>query len=321
LIPSDQIKVVIAEAGAIRETVNSRHPLAADGKRLRTVLAVTAGYFVIELVAGYFANSLALMTDAVHLLTDIAALCLSLFTLWIAAKPAQGARTYGYLRAEILGALVNGVMLWVLVIFVWIEAAGRLRHPEPVKGLTVMAVAVIGVVINAFSAWMTMGGGDDGHGHHHGGMAQHAVFLHVLSDLVSSIGVLIAGAVTWLTGWGVADPAVSIVIGGLIIYGSWGLVRESVDILLESVPPHMDLDEVRDGLMAVTGTTEVHDLHVWCLASRQYALSAHAVVAPEADHDRVLGEMADVLERKFKIQHMTVQLEGDSRKEREPGHF
>jgi cobalt-zinc-cadmium efflux system protein len=289
---------------------------------LWTVLGVTVVYFVIELVAGYFANSLAVMTDAVHLLTDIAAVCLSLFTLWIAAKPAQGARTYGYLRAEILGTLVNGVMLWVLVVFVWIEAAGRLHNPEPVKGLAVMAVALAGIGINSFSAWMTAGVPDDGHGHgQHGGMARRAVFLHVLSDLASSIGVLIAGAITWLTGWSTADPVVSILIGGLIIYGSWGLVRESVDILLESVPPQIDLDEVRDRLLAITGTTEVHDLHVWCLASRQYALSAHAVVMAEVDHDRVLGEMADVLEHKFKINHMTVQLECDNRKEREPEHF
>jgi cobalt-zinc-cadmium efflux system protein len=208
----------------------------------------------------------------------------------------------------------------VLVIFVWIEAAGRLRNPQPVKGLEVMGVAAVGIAINSFSAWMTAVGADDGHGHN-SGMARRAVFLHVLSDLASSIGVLTAGGITWLTGWSTADPAVSILIGGLIIYGSWGLVRESVDILLESVPPNIDLNEVRDGLLAITGTTEVHDLHVWCLASRQYALSAHAVVVAEADHDRVLGEMADVLEHKFRIHHMTVQLECDSRKEREPGHF
>ena len=297
-----------------------RTPQAVDSRRLWTVLAVTAAYLVIELVTGYFANSLALMTDAVHLLTDIAALCLSLFTLWIASKPAQGARTYGYLRAEILGALVNGVMLWVLVVFVWIEAAERLHHPEPVKGPEVMAVALAGIGINSFSAWMTKGGADHSHGNT-GGMARRAVFLHVMSDLASSIGVLMAGAIIWLTRWSIADPAVSILIGGLIIYGSWGLVRESVDILLESVPPHIDLDEVRNGLLAVSGTTEVHDLHVWCLASRQYALSAHAVVRAEADNDLVLAEMADVLEHKFKIHHMTVQLECDSRKEREPGHF
>jgi cobalt-zinc-cadmium efflux system protein len=312
--------VATSDAIAIKDAAASRHPLASDSKRLWTVLAVTVAYFVIELAAGYLANSLALMTDAVHLLTDIAALCLSLFTLWIAAKPAHGARTYGYLRAEILGALVNGVMLWVLVVFVWIEAAERLRHPEPVNGLDVMAVALVGIGINSFSAWMTASGTDDGHGHG-GGMARRAIFLHVLSDLASSIGVLISGTVTWLSEWSAADPAVSILIGGLIIYGSWGLVRESVDILLESVPPNIDLDEVRDGLLAITGTTEVHDLHVWCLASRQYALSAHAVVAAEADHDRVLGEIADVLERKFRIHHMTVQLECDSRKEREPEHF
>jgi len=309
--------VAASEAIAIGQA--NRHQSTSDNQRLWTVLAVTTAYFVIELTAGYLANSLALMTDAVHLLTDIAALCLSLFTLWVAAKPAQGARTYGYLRAEILGALVNGVMLWVLVIFVWIEAAGRLRNPEPVKGLEVMMVAAVGIGINSFSAWMTAGD-DDGHGHG-SGMARRAVFLHVLSDLASSIGVLIAGAITWLAGRSMADPAVSILIGCLIIYGSWGLVRESVDILLESVPPHIDLNEVRDGLLAVTGTTEVHDLHVWCLASRQYALSAHAVVVAEADHDRVLSEMADVLEDKFKINHMTVQLECDNRKEREPEHF
>jgi cobalt-zinc-cadmium efflux system protein len=303
-----------------RQRAGGHHaPRIGDSRRLRAVLSVTAVYFLIELGAGYWANSLALMTDAFHLLTDIAALCLSLFTLWIAAKPARGARTYGYLRAEILGALVNGVALWVLVIFVWIEAAGRLRHPEPVNGFAIMAVAAAGIAINSFSAWMTAER-DEAHGDQ-GGMAKRAIFVHVLSDLASSIGVLIAGTVAWLTGWNEADAAVSILIGALIIYGSWGLVRESVDILLESVPPHLDLDEVRGGLLGVTGTTEVHDLHIWCLASREYALSAHAVVAAEADHDRVLGEMAEVLDREFKIRHMTVQLECANRRDIEPDHF
>jgi len=299
----------------------------SDSRRLRIVLAVTAAYFIIELTFGYWANSLALITDAFHLLTDIAALCLSLFTLWIAAKPASGGRTYGYLRAEILGALVNGVALWVLVIFVWIEAVGRLRHPEPVEGLTVMAVASAGILINSFSAWMTKNSSDDNHGHGGGNgngsgtMARRSVFLHVLSDLASSIGVLIAGAIAWLTGWSVADPAVSILIGALIIYGSWGLVRESVDILLESGPSHMDLEQVRSGMMAIAGATEVHDLHVWCIASREYALSAHAVITADADHDQVLSDIAEVLKRDFKIEHMTVQLECANRKESEPGHF
>jgi cobalt-zinc-cadmium efflux system protein len=290
-------------------------PVSTDNRRLLTVLAVTAFFFAAELIGGYFANSLALMTDAVHVLTDIAALCLSLLALWISSRPASGAKTFGYLRAEILGALFNGLLLWVLVIFVWFEAAQRLRDPPAVNSPMMMAVATFGIVINSFSAWMTSGAG------RRGGMAVRSVFVHVVSDLVGSIGVLIAGALTWFTGWREADPIVSIVIGCLIVYGSWELVRDGVDILMESVPAHIDLDELRKDLLAVSGTEEVHDLHVWCLTSRQFALSAHAVVEGAADQDRVLCDMAALLEQKFNIHHITVQLERDNRKTTEPAHF
>jgi cobalt-zinc-cadmium efflux system protein len=288
--------------------------VAPDRRRLLIVLTVTTLFFIAELVGGYYANSLALMTDAVHLLTDIAALCLSLLALWISSRPASGAKTYGYLRAEILGALLNGLLLWVVVVFIWFEAAQRLRHPPAVHSPIVMAIAILGIVVNSFSAWITSG-------HGHGGMAVRSVFVHVLSDLLGSIGVLIAGAVIYFTGWRAADPLISIFIGILIVYGSWELVSDGVDILMESVPSHIDLDELRRDLLAVTGTEEVHDLHVWCLTGRQLALSAHAVVASAADQDRVLGDMAAVLEHKFNIRHMTVQLERDNRKPVEPEHF
>jgi cobalt-zinc-cadmium efflux system protein len=152
-------------------------------------------------------------------------------------------------------------------------------------------------------------------------MAMRAVFVHVISDLVGSIGVLVSGALNYFTGWMQADPAVSILIGGLVLYGSWGLVREGVDILMESVPRHIDLDEMRTDLLAVSGTEEVHDLHVWCLTTRQIALSAHAVVAADADRDRVLAEMCHLLQSKFDIHHLTLQLECDNRREHEPEHF
>jgi cobalt-zinc-cadmium efflux system protein len=292
--------------------------LINDRRRLRVVLAVTAGYFVTELAGGLYANSLALLTDAVHMLTDIAALCLSLLTLWISSRPATVGKTYGYLRAEILGALMNGLLLWLLVAFIWVEAVGRLRHPPVVRGATVMAIALVGIAVNSFSAWMTCGTArESGRAR----MAVRAVFVHVVSDLVGSLGVLASGAITYFTGWLEADPAVTFLIGWLIIYGSWGLVREGVDILMESVPSEIDLDELRDDLLAVTGTEEVHDLHVWCLTSRQFALSAHAVVASDVDQDRILSDMSALLEEKFKIRHVTVQLERDNRKEREPGHF
>ena len=301
--------------------MDNRQPRAtadSDRRRLLIILGVTSVYFVTELVGGYLTGSLALLSDAVHMLTDIAALCLGLLTLWISTRPASSAKTYGYLRAEILGALLNGLFLWLLVVFIWIEAAGRLRNPRPVSGLGVMAVAIVGIGVNAFSAWMTS---TDAPGDPRRGMAIRAVFVHVISDLVGSVGVLASGALNYFTGWMQADPAVSILIGCLVLYGSWGLVREGVDILMESVPSHIDLDEMRNDLLAVSGTEEVHDLHVWCLTTRQIALSAHAVVTPDADRDRVLAEMCHLLQTKFGIHHLTLQLERDNRREHEPEHF
>ncbi len=301
--------------------MDNREPRAtadSDRRRLLVVLGVTSVYFVTELVGGYLTGSLALLSDAVHMLTDIAALCLGLLTLWISTRPASSAKTYGYLRAEILGALLNGLFLWLLVVFIWIEAVGRLRNPRSVSGLGVMAVAIVGIGVNTFSAWMTSA---EPAGGSRRGMAVRAVFVHVVSDLVGSVGVLASGAVNYFTGWMQADPAVSILIGGLVLYGSWGLVREGVDILMESVPSHIDLDEMRNDLLAVSGTEEVHDLHVWCLSTRQIALSAHAVVAADADRDRVLAEMCHLLQTKFDIHHLTLQLECDNRREREPEHF
>jgi cobalt-zinc-cadmium efflux system protein len=302
--------------------VERAHPhliALSDRRRLLIVLAIAAVYCVTELVAGYLTNSLALLSDAVHMLTDVAAICLSLLTLWISTRPATGGKTFGYLRAEILGALLNGLFLWLLVVVIWIEAVHRLRTPEHVKELGVMAVAVVGIVVNSFAAWITTAAG--AHAQGRGGMAVRAVFVHVVSDLIGSLGVLISGALVYFTGWWEADPIASLLIGALVLYSSWGLVREGVDILMESVPAHIDLDQLRDDLLAVEGAKEVHDLHVWCLTSRQFALAAHCVISPEADHDRVLSDMHRMLEDKFNIRHMTVQLERDSRREHEPEHF
>jgi cobalt-zinc-cadmium efflux system protein len=283
---------------------------------LLIVLAVTAAYFLTELIGGFYTNSLALLSDAVHLLTDLAAIGLSLFALWIAARPAQGGKTYGYLRAEILGALVNGLFLWVLVAFLFFEAMRRIGAPQTVHGLGVMVIAAVGLIVNSFSAWLTHQGGHQ----HDRGMALRATFIHVVSDLAGSLGVLVAGALIYFTHWHLADPLVSMFIGVLILYGSWGLISEGVDILMEAVPAHIDVDELRQGLLSVAGTEEVHDLHVWCLTAREYALSAHAVVNDRVDSDQVLSDMSAVLAR-FNIHHMTVQLERDSRRQHEPEHF
>jgi cobalt-zinc-cadmium efflux system protein len=297
------------------ESTHSHNLRNEERQRLQLVLTITTLYFAAELAGGWFANSLALLSDAVHMLTDIAALCLGLFTLWISSRPATAGKTYGYLRAEILGALFNGLLLWLLVAFLWFEAIKRLRNPQAVNGLPVMMIAAVGIVMNLAFAWITLGPRNLS-----AGMALRAVLVHVVSDMIGSVGVLLAGALTYF-GWRQADSGVSFLIGCLIIYGSWGLIREGVDILMESVPADVNLEELRRDLMAVSGTRELHDLHVWCLTSHQFALSAHAVVAEDADQDRVLSDISVLLERKFKIRHMTVQLERDNRRKHEPEHF
>jgi cobalt-zinc-cadmium efflux system protein len=297
------------------ESIHSHTFRDSERLRLQIVLGITAGYFAAELAGGWLANSLALLSDAVHILTDIAALCLGLFTLWISSRPATVGKTYGYVRAEILGALFNGLLLWLLVAFLWLEAVERLRNPPVVNGLPVVAIAAVGIVMNLTVARIMVGSRNLS-----AGMALRALLLHVVSDLIGSVGVLLAGLLTYF-GWRQADSGVSFLIGGLIIYGSWGLIREGVDILMESVPAGVDVEELRRDLLSVTGTRELHDLHVWCLTSHQFALSAHAVVAKDADQDRVLSDISVLLERKFKIRHMTVQLERDNRRESEPEHF
>jgi cobalt-zinc-cadmium efflux system protein len=297
------------------EPIHSHTFRYSERSRLQIVLGITAGYFAAELAGAWLANSLALLSDAVHILTDIAALCLGLFTLWISSRPATAGKTYGYVRAEILGALFNGLLLWLLVAFLWFEAVERLRNPPVVNGLPVVAIAAVGIVMNLTVARIMVGSRNLS-----AGMALRALLLHVVSDLIGSVGVLLAGLLTYF-GWRQADSGVSFLIGGLIIYGSWGLIREGVDILMESVPAGVDLEELRRDLLSVAGTRELHDLHVWCLTSHQFALSAHAVVAEDADQDRVLSDISVLLERKFKIRHMTVQLERDNRRESEPEHF
>jgi len=289
--------------------------MLSERTRLHWVLIVATLFLVAEVVGGVYSNSLALLSDAVHVLTDVGAICLSLFTIWVSSRPAGVSKTYGYLRAEILGALFNALFLWVAVAFIFIEAIHRIQQPHPVAGLPVMVLAVAGIAINSFAAWMTYAKGG------RAGMALRAVFVDAVADLLGSCGVLIAGGLVYFTGWTRADPVVSMLLGLLIIYGSWGLIREGVDILMEAVPAHINLEELRGDLLAIAGTAEVHDLHVWCLTTREYALSAHAVVAGGADPDRVLSDMSQILERKFNIRHMTVQLERDSRRKNEPAHF
>jgi cobalt-zinc-cadmium efflux system protein len=283
---------------------------------LRSGVVVTTLLCVAELVGGWFTNSLALMSDAVHMFTDVVALALALFALWIGTRQATETKTFGYYRAEILAALVNGVALWFVVVLIVAEGWARLQRPPAVAGGGMLALALVGLGANLFVARRLRE-------HRHRSLNLRGAYLHVLSDLLGSAGAVAAGLVILATGWNRADPVASLLIAGLILFASWSLVSEAVDVLMEAVPAHIDVDALRRSLERVPGTDEVHDLHVWSLTTGRYALSAHAVVRGDHDHgadDSILAAMADVCARDFHIDHVTIQLEHESRRAAEPSH-
>jgi cobalt-zinc-cadmium efflux system protein len=276
-------------------------------------LVVTAVLCVAELVGGWWTNSLALMSDAAHMFTDVAALALTLFALWIGSRPASESKTFGYYRAEILAALVNGVLLVVIVLFIVAEAWRRLQDPPAVAGGGMLGLALLGLGLNVFVALRLRE-------HRTHSLNLRGAYLHVLSDLLGSVGAVAAGAVIVLTGWNMADPVASALIAVLILFGSWALVREAVDVLMEAVPAHIDVEVLRRRLERVPGTHEVHDLHVWSLTTGRYALSAHAVVTGAEGDDAILAAMAELCAREFHIDHVTIQIEHESRRAAEPRH-
>jgi cobalt-zinc-cadmium efflux system protein len=285
------------------------HAHTSSISRLRIALAITAVILVAEAVGGYLANSLALIADAGHMLTDVAALALSLFVAWFSQRPETPKRTYGYLRLEILAAFLNGATL--LLISVWIiwEAINRLRSPEHVQSGLMLAVAALGLVANAISAWVLRPQGDDN-------LNVRGAYLHILGDLLGFVGTIIAAILIHTLGWVVADTIASVVVSALILRGAWSLVRDSVDVLLESTPSHISAASVRDQLVAIPGIESVHDLHVWTVTSNVIAMSVHAIVREPERHQHVLEHVLDAM-RLFGIQHVTVQLERKEMYERE----
>lgn len=274
----------------------------ADTRRLKWALAITAVFMVAEAVGGFLANSLALLADSGHMLTDVGALGLSLFVAWFSRQPASPQKTYGYLRWEILAAFINGTVLLLASAWILWEAAQRLRAPEPVEGGLMLAVAVGGLLVNAASAWLLHGSA--GHS-----LNMKGAYLHVLSDLLGSVAAIVAALGVRQFGWSWADPVASILMTVLIVRGAWSLVREAVDVLLEATPRHIDATALERALAGVPGVREVHDLHVWTLTSGMVAMSAHAVVPEVPHHPRVL----EALHRQvagFGIRHATIQLEG-----------
>ena len=280
-----------------RETAAARSRSA-----LVSALVLTGGYMVVELAGAYVTVLLALFADATHMLTNLGGLVLALFAIWIAARPPTPAKTYGYYRAEILAALVNALVLLVVAGVILVEAWERLLHPRGVLGGPMLAIGALGLVVNLAGAWLL-------HRDAEQSLNVRAAYLEVLSDAVSSLGVLLAAALVLMTGWTAADPLVSAGIALFIVPRTWGLLRQAVNVLLEGVPAHLDLGAIEEAIARVDGVVRVHDLHVWTLTSGREAMSAHVVVVDVRESERLLDALHNVLHARFGIDHTTIQLE------------
>lgn len=273
----------------------------AEGGRLKWVLIITALFMIAEVVGGLISGSLALLADSGHMFTDVGALALSLFAMRIAQRPPNSKRTFGYVRLEILAALVNGATLLLIAGVIMIEAWQRLRDPVAIDGTIMLGIATLGLGVNIIGASLL-------HSHAHDNLNVRGAYLHVLGDLLGSVGAIAAGIIVLTTGWTPADAIISVVIALLILFSAWKLVREATDVLMESVPPHIDMDEVLESLAGIDGLDEIHDVHVWTLTSGFVAISAHGVIDDPTDHSRVLNEVRDLV-ASHGIDHVTFQIE------------
>ncbi|MEP6850474.1 MAG: cation diffusion facilitator family transporter [Acidobacteriota bacterium] len=265
-------------------------------------LALTSVYMVAEAIGGWYTNSLALIADAGHMLTDVGSLCLTLGAIWFAQRPATSRKTYGYYRLEILAAFINGIALVLLSLLVIYEAVRRWNAPPEVRGFGLVVIAVGGLVINIAAAYLL-------HAGRKSDLNMRGAWLHVMGDLLGSVAAIGAGVLIIAFGWLWADPIVSVLISLIIIYGAWCLIVESVNILLEGTPAHIDLAAVESAIMQTRGVGGVHDLHIWTISSGIEALSAHISHDDEISHSELLSAVRTLLHDHFAIDHLTIQME------------
>jgi cobalt-zinc-cadmium efflux system protein len=270
--------------------------------RLKFALGLTFVYLLAEAVGGWLTGSLALLADAGHMLTDAGAMILTLAAFWLAVRPASSKKTYGYYRLEILTALINGLVLILISVWIFIEAYKRFDFPPQVKSGEMTLIAAGGLLINLVSAWLL-------HGGRQANLNLRGAWLHVIGDALGSVAAIAAGVLMYAFGWYWADPVCSALIGIIIVYGSWQLVRESVNVLLEGTPAHIDLGAVEEAIMKTEGVDNVHDLHIWTITSGLEALSAHVIHGAEIRQIDLLKELRAKLHERFGIDHLTIQME------------
>jgi len=279
--------------------------LEKNKKLLLLILALTFTFFVVELIGGVWTNSLALLSDASHMLSDIAALCMGLFATWISSRPSHYKKTFGYYRAEILAAFINGAALVVIAIIIVREAFERIQSPEPVKSIPMLIIAVLGLMINLFGVYILSKGERQN-------INIRGVFIHILGDALGSVGAIVAGMVIWLRGWYWFDPLVSFFIASIIIYSAWRLLWDTVHILMQGAPRHINTEEIKESMLRVEGVKGLCDLHIWTLTSHVDMLSAHVVINDINQSMVILKELQQTLQEGYGLEHITIQIEDES---------
>jgi cobalt-zinc-cadmium efflux system protein len=292
-----------------------KHPYPPRGTRyLGIALGITVSLFIVELVGGYLTNSLALLTDAWHMLNDVLALVFALVAAWLASRPITVKRTYGYYRAEILAAFLNGIFLWVIVVYIFYEALQRIMQPAEVESLNMLIIAVLGLLANGLSAVTLSRSREES-------LNVRGAFLHVVADTLGSIGAISAGLIMFFTKWFYADPLISMMIGILIFYSSGKLIRDALNVLLEGVPSHIDVNALERRILEVKDVKRVHDLHVWCITpSKMCCMSGHIVIKEGTDRKKTIATLINMLKEEFGIDHTTIQLEDEGYPKAEHEH-
>jgi cobalt-zinc-cadmium efflux system protein len=275
---------------------------AQNRRALTVVLALTAFFMVAEVVGGLLTGSLALLADAGHMLSDVAALGLALFAFWLSGRPATPDRSFGYKRAEVLAALANGLTLVAVSVWIFFEAYRRFLDPPEVLGAPMLAVAAIGLVVNIVGATLLARSSGDN-------LNTRGAMRHVIADALGSAGVIVAAGVIIVTGWHYADPIMSVLIGVLVLASSYGLLRDSVNVLLEATPQGIDANAVGNRMASVPGVIEVHDLHIWTITSGFPALAAHVLVGADEDCHARRRDIETLLSNEFDITHTTLQVD------------
>ena len=280
------------------------HAREGNKKGLAIAFVITAGIMLLEFFGGLLTNSLALLADSGHMLSDAGSLALSLVAIWFAARAASPKKTYGYYRFEILAALFNGGTLFVIAGMIVYHAYGRFFEPQTVASGSMIIIAFIGLAANLLSAWFLISKGDV-----KDNVNLRSAYLHVLGDALGSVGAIIAGIVMYFFDWYVADPIISVVVALLILKGAWGIIKQTIHILMEGTPITINQQEVKQTLEAIEGVINVHDLHVWTITSGLDSFTCHLLIEDNQDEQRILQQAIRQIEKQFKIMHTTIQIE------------